>query len=304
MPVHELAALGAALCWAVVGVVSTGPSRALGAIGFSRVRMALVFVMLAAVAFVDGGWGTLTGSMWAPILLSGFIGIFVGDTALFLTLNRLGPRATGILFAANAPMAVLLGWLVLGEALDPLTLAGVGIAFAGIVLAILHGRRREGRGLDPFEETHGPLAVAIAFGLLAAFCQALGTLIARPVMSGELGGTVPDAVTVSAVRVGIAALALNAAALLPTSATKLASPLTARLVAQVALSGLLAMGIGMTLLLFALEGGEVGIVSTLSATSPVLILPLLWAVTGNRPSGGAWAGAALTVIGSMMIFAR
>ena len=46
----------------------------------------------------------------------------------------------------------------------------------------------------------------------------------------------------------------------------------------------------MTLLLYALAGGKVGIVSTLSATSPVLILPLLWLRTGQRPAPGAWAG--------------
>jgi uncharacterized membrane protein len=60
----------------------------------------------------------------------------------------------------------------------------------------------------------------------------------------------------------------------------------------------------MTLLLFALSGGKVGIVSTLSATSPVLILPMLWATTGERPAQGAWAGAALVVAGMALIFLR
>ena len=52
----------------------------------------------------------------------------------------------------------------------------------------------------------------------------------------------------------------------------------------------------------ALSGGKVGIVSTLSATSPVMILPMLWLKTGERPAGGAWAGALLVVIGMGLIF--
>ena len=60
----------------------------------------------------------------------------------------------------------------------------------------------------------------------------------------------------------------------------------------------------MTLLLYALAGGKVGIVSTLSATSPVIILPMLWARTGERPAAGAWAGAALVVAGMALIFLR
>jgi drug/metabolite transporter (DMT)-like permease len=68
------------------------------------------------------------------------------------------------------------------------------------------------------------------------------------------------------------------------------------------LSGILAMGIGMTLLLFALSGGKTGIVATISATSPVLILPMLWLRTGERPAAGAWAGAALAVAGMALLF--
>ena len=63
------------------------------------------------------------------------------------------------------------------------------------------------------------------------------------------------------------------------------------------------MGVGMTLLLFALSGGEVGIVATLSATTPALVLPLLWWKTGDMPPPLAWLGAALVVAGSGMIFA-
>ncbi|MBY0444461.1 MAG: efflux RND transporter permease subunit, partial [Burkholderiales bacterium] len=45
-----------------------------------------------------------------------------------------------------------------------------------------------------------------------------------------------------------------------------------------------------------------GIIATLSATSPVIILPLLWLRTGQRPSGKSWAGAGLAVIGLALIF--
>jgi len=56
------------------------------------------------------------------------------------------------------------------------------------------------------------------------------------------------------------------------------------------------------LLLFALAHGPAGLVSTLSATSPVLILPILWIATKERPAPGAWIGAFLAVIGMACIF--
>ena len=297
MPIHELAALGAALSWAVAGLISTAPSRALGAIGFVRVRMILVFAMLGAAAFATDGWGTITGAMWTPILLSGFVGIFLGDTALFACLNRVGPRAAGLLFATNAPMTVILGWLVLNETLSGLALGGIALAFGGVALAILYGRPRE-NGDHWLERVTGPLWVAVLVGLAAALFQAIGTLLARPVMQLQ-----PDPIAISAVRVGIAAVALQLAAI-PFPAARLATPLTPRLVGEVALSGLLAMGVGMTLLLFALEGAKAGIVAVLSATTPVMILPILWATMGTRPPLASWIGAVVTVAGTAMIFLR
>ena len=91
---------------------------------------------------------------------------------------------------------------------------------------------------------------------------------------------------------------------MPIPALKPKGPLTWKVAALTALTGILALAIGMTLLLFALSGGKVGIVSTLSATSPVIILPLLWLRTGERPAAGAWAGAALVVAGMALIFMK
>jgi drug/metabolite transporter (DMT)-like permease len=91
---------------------------------------------------------------------------------------------------------------------------------------------------------------------------------------------------------------------LPIAAIKQKNPLTPRVVALTALSGFLALAVGMTLLLYALSGGNVGIVSTLSATSPVIILPLIWLRTGQRPAAGAWGGALIVMVGMALIFTR
>jgi drug/metabolite transporter (DMT)-like permease len=58
----------------------------------------------------------------------------------------------------------------------------------------------------------------------------------------------------------------------------------------------------MTLVVFALGIGEVGVVMTLSAIMPVLILPVVWFITGQLPSKGAWLGAICVVVGSSIIF--
>jgi len=79
---------------------------------------------------------------------------------------------------------------------------------------------------------------------------------------------------------------------------------TRRVLAQTALNGFIAMGVGMTLLLMALKKGDVGMVAILSSVSPVLVLPLLWLHLGRAPALAAWLGAALTVLGTALILSR
>ena len=293
--IFYLAALAAALSWAISSILAADPSKALGAIAFVRLRMTMVFVMLAAWIALTGGWRSLETAHIAPTLISGFIGILVGDAALFAAMNRLGPRRAGMLFASNAVFSVVLGWLFLNERLGLMTLAGIVIALIGVVLAILYGKRPS--QVHEWEAVKGPLATGVAIGLFSGLCQAVGALIARPVMA-----TGVDPATIACLRVGVAALGLSLAMQFIPS-TKAKASVTPRMAAQIALSGLAAMGIGMTLLLYALSGGNVGVITTLSATTPAIVLPMLWWRTGEMPPVLAWVGAGLVIAGSGMIFA-
>ncbi|HMB48335.1 MAG TPA: DMT family transporter [Afifellaceae bacterium] len=295
MPIYELSALAAAVCWALTSMISAGPAQHLGAVRFNQLRMCMVSVLLGAYVLATGSWSTMDSAHAGAILASGFVGIFLGDTALFLALNRLGPRRTGILFSMNAPIAALLGWFWLGETLSVRATAGIVLAVTGVTLAIAFGKRRD--QLHQWESVKGPLWIGVSLGLLAALSQALGSLIARPVM--EAGA---DPVTASAMRIGVAALCLTLLVRLPLKGMRQPNPLTLPVAGWVALSAFLGMAVGMTLILFALSGGEVGIVSTLSATTPALLLPLLWLRTREMPAAGAWFGAALAVTGSGLIF--
>lgn len=300
MPIYELAALGAATCWALTALISTSPAGHLGAPAFNRVRQIFVTLLLAVYVGVSGNWQQLNSQNIPPILVSGLIGIFAGDTLLFAALNRVGPRRSSILFAMNAPLAAILGWLVLGEALVPQATLGVALTFVGVAMAIYFGNSRSrSNQTHQWEEVKGALWVGVGLGLAAAACQAVASLIMRPVMASGV-----DPFAASMLRVAIAAMALTAMMQLPIPAIKQKNPLTVRVVAITALSGFLALAIGMTLLLFALSGGNVGIVSTLSATSPVIILPLIWQRTGQRPAAGAWGGAAMVIAGMALIFTR
>ena len=294
MLIAELAALSAAFCWALSGLISINAIRKLGPLAFNRVRMSLVFLMLAGVSSLTGAWREFPLDTIQTLMMSGFIGIFLGDTALFGSLQRLGPSRTSVIFALNAPMTVIMGWFVLEEHLPWLTLFGCGIVTVGVLIAIL-GRRNNNEP-QSMDSPQGGLSYGIGLGLLAAFGQAAGSIIARPIMADGV-----DPVTASAIRVGISALCLLCVGFIPNPLFSQKTPYTMKLIGIIMFSGFLAMGVGMTLLLYGLALGDAGVVTTLSATTPVIILPLLWISTGNRPPLMAWVSAVITLIGIALI---
>jgi uncharacterized membrane protein len=66
-------------------------------------------------------------------------------------------------------------------------------------------------------------------------------------------------------------------------------------------SAAVAMALGMTLILAALQTGQANLVGILSSISPVLLLPLLWLVYRRRPALGAWIGSLMAVVGTALI---
>ncbi|NVO05488.1 MAG: DMT family transporter [Rhodoferax sp.] len=294
---YDLLALGVAVCWAFTSVMSATPARHLGTFAFTRWRMSLVLLMLVPVVLYMGSWRSLSIADCGVMALSGFIGIFVGDTALFGAMNRLGPRRTSVLFATHAFFSALLGFWVLDEHMGAQAMLGGALVMGGVMTAILLGRHKDED--HALETDSGHWGLGVSLGLLAAICQALSSLIAKPVM---VSGADPIAAT--AVRVSATCVAQFALLWSGFAAARAQHQATPRVLLQVGWIGFLGMGVGMTFILLALKHGDVGLVAILSSVSPVLLLPLLWLRLGRAPAPGAWLGAALTVLGTALVLLR
>jgi drug/metabolite transporter (DMT)-like permease len=294
-PIHELAALGTATCWATTGILASDAIRSLGAFHFNLIRQVFVTLILAIVVVLSGTLALPDWQAVAVLAVSGVVGILLGDTLNFAAVGRLGPRRAGAIFALNAPMAAVLGWVILGERLGGQAMLGIAATVGGVALAIM-GRPSE--GAHRLEQISGRFRAGVLFGLGAALGQATGALIARPYMAGGL-----DPYVGSLIRVGASGLMMGLVATLPLAPPR-PRAVSRQALILTALTALIGLLLGMTLFLYALQGSETGIIATLSATSPVIILPLLWLRTGQRPSAKSWAGAALAVFGLALIFTR
>ena len=294
MEPSHLLSLAAALSWTLASLFGHRPAVTLGSLHFNRIRMVVSAALLCMMLLLTNNSWSLPGPFWLPILASSLVGVVIGDFFLFVTMRRLGPRRTGILFAANAPLAAVLGWLFLSESLSLFQTLAIVIGFCGICLAIIYGKRRD--LLHVWETVTQPLWIGVGAGFIAALGQAAGVLLLRPVM--EVGG---DPMMVSLIRV-------SAAACLFWLVWPFSRPTTGNEVYRdfklwlfIVANSFFGLSFGVYLLLAALETGNVADVTILSSFGPVMILPFVWYQTRMPPALGAWAGAGLVVLSSALL---
>ena len=286
MSVSDAAALTAALCVALSNLIAPAAIRHFGPVVFNCWRLSAALLALLLLTTLRGAWTMISLADLAALVISSVVGIVIGDSAIYAAMQRLGPRRAAVLYATNAPFAATLGFLFLGEKLPTLKVVGIALVVVGVWIAIAY---RENNSVGHWEEIRGRPIVGAAFGLTGGFSAALAAFIARPVMAAGV-----DPIAAASVRgaVGLLGLALLAR-LQGAPPVELAE---ARMLTRAALSGILGMAAGMTLVLFALAMRPTGIVTTLASTTPVLLLPLLL-VSRKRPAPQAWFGAVLTVAG-------
>ena len=288
-------AIAAALCWAVASLISADVTRSLGGLAFNRLRLFFVSIMLISYTFFIDTWFTISAEYLTVIIISGLIGIFIGDTLLFIALQKIGPRRNNILFSLAAPFTVIINIFFLGEIASFISILGCFIVFFGVVLAIAYGDKKNLN--HRWETVEGSLTIGIFFAISAALCQAIGVVMMKPILN--LGA---DPIASAAIRTTTSCLLLALTFLFNFEIFKAKKKLTIKIIFQSILSGFLGMALGMSLLLIALQKADAGVVATLSSTSPIMILFLLWIFTKKLPTIAAWTGTAIAIFGTALIF--
>ncbi|MGQ0610872.1 MAG: DMT family transporter [Paracoccaceae bacterium] len=281
--------LAAAFTFSLGSMMVSALSGRVGVFQLGRWQMAMAFAMSASVSVALGGWARVEPWQFGLLAASSATGIMIASASYFATIYVAGPRLSALLFSLAAPFAALEGYLFLGEVLGPGQVAGIALILSGIALAVLWGA-----GSHPDDAPRHPLWQGLALGALTAAGQATGTLLARPAMEAGV-----EPFTAMAIRSGLGGVFFVLLMVFPFArAARRPGWAELRIISGSAFVG---MFLGMTLMMAALASGEVGIVSTLTSTTPILILPMIWLTSGTAPRPAAWAGAALAVLGTALI---
>lgn len=291
----ELAALGAALCWAMSSLAFTRAGRRLGTLPLNLIRLVLALGFAALVRGLLYGRPLPTDAgaeQWLWLGLSGLVGYFFGDLCQFRAFVEIGPRLTLLLMALAPPLTALIGFFALGERMTPLALVGMATTLAGVSWVLLE-RTGETAGAS------GPVRLrGVLLGLGGALGQAGGFVLSKRGLVGY------DPLAGAQVRMiaGIACFAVLIAAV--SAGPRLRAALADRGgLGQAALGALLGPFLGVSLALFALQRTSAGVAASLLSTAPIFIIPLAAVVEGERAGLRGALGAALAVAGVALLFA-
>jgi len=271
-------------------------------IGGTEANFWRITVATGLLAIYGFGLGAgLTGAGLPFFLMSGILGIGLGDVAYFQSLPRLGPRLTLLLVQClTAPIGALIEWIWLGTTL---TLAQLLCA-----LTILAG---VGIALAPEEHvkiTRRDLVIGSMAGLLAALGGAWGAVLSRkayevvraagesidPVSAGfqrVLGGLVLSGLTLWLVRRHAQRVTGHPVPLFKAFAAD------HRVWFWITLNSLAGQTIGVSCMQWALETTPSGVVLPIIAMSPIVVIPMAWLFEGERPGIRSLAGRAVAVAG-------
>ena len=295
------AALLTTLLFATSAICGYRTSKQIGGIeaNFWRLTVALIFLTIWANCF---GHDFAAAPGW--FMLSGLLGIGLGDTAYFQALPRLGSRRTILLCQClTAPFAALIEFFWLGTKLNVAEIFCVAVILGGVAIAL--------KPDDHLKISARDWRIGIIGSVISAIGAASGAvLIRKAFFVAHENGFNPDAGTTGYQRVlgGIIIPILAVlffkfrsarahGGLFETKTMQVSREKWVRLWPWVLANALAGQTLGVTCMQWALQTTQAGIVTAIIATTPIFLLPMTRIVEKEKIGLHSVIGALIAVGG-------
>ncbi len=294
----EIAALSAAVLWCVSSIVYGRVGVQIPPLHLNLIKgiVAIAFLMVT-IAVTGDFFPVLPPIPLCLLLLSGVIGIGLGDTAFLAAINSMGARRVLLMETLAPPITAVLALIFLQEGLNISAWCGVLLTILGVAWVISE------RTAEVDGERDGGLPSkwqGICFALLAAVANASGSVLSR----AALAGTNINPLWAALLRLSAAVFLLLPWIIWQQQSRT--SPIFAywqskKVIIATCFAAFCGTYLGVWLQQVAIKFTAVGIASTLLQTSPVFILPLsMW--MGEKVSLRAIAGVLVAIAGIALLF--
>ncbi len=293
--IGEIAGLLTSVFFAANAVFITRAGSLVGSVIVNRTRVVFALfylILLNLLLFRQPFPFNAASDRWMWLMLSGVIGLAMGDAFLFQAYLYVGPRLGMLLLSLSTVFGVLEAWVIFGETLRLAQILGIVLTMVGILWVLLE------QG-DSTVQKIRPSPVGILFGVLAAIGQATGLVFSKQGMQGNFSPIQANAIRMLAAVLALLVLMLIQKQAGRTVQTLRANPKALPLLATAALIGPV---IGVSLSLLAVQNSAVGVASVLTSLAPIFMLPIAHFFFKERLGWQAVAGTILAMAGVVILF--
>jgi drug/metabolite transporter (DMT)-like permease len=228
----------------------------------------MVALLPAYFLFGPGEFVRPTMGQVGWLLVSGVMGIVIGDSLTYESLVTLGPRRTTQLYTLQPVAAVTAGY-ALGESLGAGMLLGIGVVIVATAAAIF---ARPAEDDDATGEPGRLTKLGLAYGIGGALFRGLGAVAGREAF--RTAGPALDPFFATTIRVVGATAVVWVLPIVRGNVRETIGILKAPGVARRVWAGtIVGPIIGMVCYVSALKNAPAGLVATIVSTSPLLVLP-------------------------------
>jgi drug/metabolite transporter (DMT)-like permease len=247
------------------------------------------------------------------LALSGFIGLVIGDSFLFMAFNKIGPRITMLVMALNPAMAAGFAYIFLGEGIPVYGIIGILITLIGILIVLYEKPVLSELSLSLFPDdnkisnkkntTSKVLNIGLLFAVFGALGQAISLIfIKRAFVIGHIDGFIATNVRILSSLIIFIPFGIIFKKFLNPVALFYKDKRTFSLVV---LGSVIGPYLGITFSLIAVSNTkELGIAATLMATIPIMMLPLSYFIYKEKLNRKSIIGTVLAVCGVAILFLR
>lgn len=284
----ESLALAAAFGWVGSSVFLERASKETGTLAVNLIRLVIAMLFLGVITYVKRGLVLpldVTKESFKFLSISGLFGLFLGDFFLYKSYVKIGPRIT-LLVMTFSPIAVsILSFFILREKIEGFKILGMLLTIIGIAIVILKKKNDK-----EFSK------VGFGYALLAMLGESLGIIFTR------LGSIDYDSFATIQVRTIPAILAFIVYISLKKEWPNIKEGIINKKGMIYIILGTIVATLGVTALVEAMKYANVGIVSTLAATSPILIIPISIIFFKEKVSILEGIGALISFVGITIFF--
>ena len=294
--IGEVAALFAAFCFSITSVCYTLAGRKINAITSLAMSLPISWLIIVGIhRLALGEWFPVNASLdrWVFLSLSGILAFVISSFFILNAYQHIGPRLT-MLIASFAPvLGALLAFLFLGQTLPPNATLGIFVVIIGIIWTV-SSRNRSASPVADEQRWRG-----VIFACLGTLAQATAFIFSS---QGVSGGFPPFSATLIRITAGIITLWVFIAIQRRIRSTVTVFKGDSRLfwlLVGAAISGPVIAG---SSLLLSFQFAPVGVSTTLSHTTAIMLIPISAIVFRERIGLSAIAGTLVTFIGIVLLF--